>query len=109
VPAGAVVDIWLDLERDGAWRSAAEHVVASQEVVEGVERLAFEIPAWAAAGPTFARMRISTSGSMSSNGLAADVEVEDYAVTIDPPTATTPLLDSRTPSPQPRCEAASRH
>jgi hypothetical protein len=90
-PAGAIVDVWLDVDRDGTWYSAAEHVVAAEVVAEGVQRLAFEVPAWASAGPTFARVRISTAGNVSANGVAADGEVEDYAVTIEPPTATTPV------------------
>ena len=48
-------------------------------------RMPGEMPTWAVPGNTYARFRLSTAGDLGVGGLAADGEVEDYPLTIDPP------------------------
>jgi hypothetical protein len=86
-PTGAYLDAWLDFDGDGAWGRAEEWIAQSVAVVEGANAITFDVPAWAAAGVTYARLRLSTAGGLGHLGPAADGEVEDYAVTIAAPTA----------------------
>lgn len=86
-PEGAMLDAWIDFNGDGSWDFATEQVAASLPVVAGDNVLRFEVPTDAAAGATYARFRLSTSGGLAPRGEAADGEVEDYAVTILPAVA----------------------
>ena len=86
---GARVDAWIDFNRDGHWGGAFEHIVDDVELADGVHALEFDVPSWAVAGTTFARVRISSAGSHAPAGYAADGEVEDYAVQIIPPATAT--------------------
>ena len=81
------IDAWMDLNGNGAFDHPTEHIGGgvSIPVVAGSNTLNFAIPASAVAGPTFARLRISSDGGLLPTGLAVDGEVEDYAVTISPP------------------------
>ena len=81
----ALLDAWVDFNGDGNWGGLSEQIFASQAVVVGVNNLTFDVPGWAIDGTTFARFRLSTAGSLGPEGLAANGEVEDYAVTITPP------------------------
>ncbi len=76
------LDAWIDFNRDGDFGDAGEQIFASQELSAGTKLLSFTIPAGASAGSTFARFRISSTGGLAPTGLAADGEVEDYAVTV---------------------------
>ena len=64
----------------------------------GTNSLTFNIPNDALAGPTFARLRLSTGGGLQPFGGAADGEVEDYVVTIANPIAFGPQQILNTPS-----------
>jgi hypothetical protein len=88
-PAGARLDAWLDFNADGDWGVAEDRLLIGAAVVNGDNLFSIEVPAWANAGPTFARFRLSTGGSPTPTGAAADGEVEDYAVTIAGAAATT--------------------
>lgn len=88
-PAGARLDAWIDFDGDGNWSRAEERVAANLSVVEGDNTLTFEVPAWAMAGASYARFRVSTAGKLGYTGAAADGEVEDHAVVIAPPLAAT--------------------
>ncbi|MCA9260238.1 MAG: VCBS repeat-containing protein, partial [Planctomycetales bacterium] len=96
-PAGARLDAWIDFNGDGAWSSPDEQIAASALVAEGANTIAFDVPAAARSGLTFARFRISTVGGLAAILGAADGEVEDYAVEIQPSKAT----EGRFASPQP--------
>ena len=63
-------------------------------VVTGNNTITFDVPSWAADGTTYARFRLSTAGNLGVGGPAADGEVEDYAVTIQPPKAACGMLRS---------------
>lgn len=94
--AGGLLDAWIDFNRDGSWGGPGEQIFASLPVEEGESELVFSVPTWAASGTTVARFRVSTSGGLGYAGGAADGEVEDYSVTINPaPRATGEFADSQ--------------
>ncbi len=81
------LDIWLDLNRNGVFEQATEHLgllAPGYDVVAGVNRILFTIPAGAMVGDTYMRFRISSAGGLLPTGRANDGEVEDYAVKIKP-------------------------
>lgn len=83
--AAGVLDAWMDFNGNGTWEHLAEHVFGGSVTVSaGANNLSFTVPPGAAAGPTFARFRLSSAGGLLPTGLAPDGEVEDYAVTIQP-------------------------
>lgn len=81
----ARVDAWIDFNRDGDWDDEGEKILDNVALISGLQTLNYNLPAGTTAGTTFARVRVSTAGGLGPNGLAADGEVEDYAVTISPP------------------------
>ncbi len=80
--ATAKLDAWIDWNHDGDWADAGEQIFASKTVFSGDNSLTFAVPTGALSGTTFARFRVSTAGGLAPTGLAADGEVEDYAVTV---------------------------
>ena len=83
--AAGLLDAWIDWNADGDWDDTGEQVYASEALAAGANALAITVPADAVAGTTFARFRLSTAGGLAPTGLAADGEVEDHAVTVEPP------------------------
>ncbi|MGD9722542.1 MAG: FG-GAP repeat domain-containing protein [Pirellulales bacterium] len=81
----AKLDAWIDFNGDGNWGGPGEQIADSLPMAVGDNVLAFDVPSSAASGVTFARFRLSTAGDLGLGGAAADGEVEDYALTIDPP------------------------
>ena len=86
-PSGAKLDAWIDFNGDGNWGGPGEQIAANVAVVNGNNIITFDVPSTAKNGTTFARFRLSTAGDLGPGGLAADGEVEDYAVTVIPPAA----------------------
>ncbi|MEZ6132036.1 MAG: spherulation-specific family 4 protein [Planctomycetaceae bacterium] len=86
------LDAWIDFNRDGDWDDPGEQILTNYNLgtTNGSQSVSFPIPQDAGAnvqeGTTFARFRLSTAGSLSVTGAAADGEVEDHAVTIGPST-----------------------
>ena len=78
------LDAWIDFNGDGTWANANEQVFTSIELQPGVNTLLFAVPGGATPGETFARFRVSSTGGLAVVGNAADGEVEDYAVVIEP-------------------------
>ena len=64
-------------------------IADSVAVADGNNTVTFDAPSWAEDGATYARFRLSTSGGLGIRGLADEGEVEDYQVTINPPTSST--------------------
>jgi hypothetical protein len=82
------LDAWLDFSRSNGWADAGEHIFTSAHLVAGSNILTFSVPVNAASGLTYVRFRFRTNpASITYTGLAADGEVEDYAVTIEDPPA----------------------
>lgn len=88
--ATARIDAWIDFDRDGAW-GASEKIIDSAAVIAGLQTLNYALPSDLMAGDTYARVRLSSDGSLLPTGEASDGEVEDYRVTIfeDAPRITT--------------------
>jgi len=82
---GAKLSAWIDFNGDGSLGGPGEQIADSVTMNDGPNVLAFDIPATAVSGAVIARFRLSTAGDLGVKGAAADGEVEDYAVTINPP------------------------
>jgi len=80
---GGVLEAWIDFDRDGVWQHTGERIFAGS-LPDGVHQIPVTAPAQSVVGMTFARFRISTAGGLAPGGLAADGEVEDHAVFIEP-------------------------
>ncbi|MFP6669389.1 MAG: FG-GAP-like repeat-containing protein, partial [Pirellulales bacterium] len=87
-PEGAKLDAWIDFNVDGSWAGLSEQIADSLTVVNGDNTISFDVPSWAADGPTYARFRLSTAGNLGMGGGADDGELEDYRLTINPPVET---------------------
>ena len=94
--AAGKLDVWLDLNRNGVFDNATEKLGSgsSYNVVAGVNRINFTIPAGTPVGTTFMRFRLSTAGSLLPTGRASDGEVEDYTVEVKAlQNAITPIIN----------------
>ena len=91
-PSGARLDAWIDFNADGSWGGPGEQIASSTPVANGDNTIRFDVPSWAANAQTFSRFRLSTAGNLAVRGSAVDGEVEDYAVPILPPAATTGMF-----------------
>ncbi|MCG8650650.1 MAG: GEVED domain-containing protein, partial [Pirellulales bacterium] len=78
------LDAWIDFDGNGRFDHPAEHLGdgTSIDVVGGDNLIQFVIPAGSAAGDTFVRLRLSSTGGLSPVSPALDGEVEDHAVVI---------------------------
>lgn len=88
--ASGLVDGWIDWNQDGTLDHPAEHISGgtSQAVNIGLQTFSVAVPADAVPGNTLLRLRISTAGSLTPYGYAADGEVEDHRVEVPlPPVA----------------------
>lgn len=83
-PSGAFLTCWIDFNGDGCWGGPWEQA-RRRPVDSGGGSAWFDVPSWAVAGPRAARFRLRTAGYLSPRGLAADGEVEDYMVEVQPP------------------------
>jgi hypothetical protein len=84
----AFLDAWIDFNRDGSFGGPMEQIANNVARPAGKSTIEFDVPSWALDGATYARFRVSTVGNLGIGGQASDGEVEDYAVTIKPPTPT---------------------
>jgi len=77
--AAGFVDAWRDINGNGVFDHPAEHIGEGSSVAvdAGSNTLTFTIPGDAAAGATYARIRISSTGGLGPGGAAIDGEVED--------------------------------
>ena len=80
------LNIWLDLNQDGDFDHPTEHLNGgiAWDVVAGVNRINFMIPAGTPVGDTYMRVRLTspTHAAVLPTGRASNGEVEDYAVKI---------------------------
>ena len=82
----AILNAWLDFNRDGDWDDAIDRLFINVGVNPGLNILTSTVPTAAIQGATFARFRLSTTAIDTPTGLAPNGEVEDYQVFISPPT-----------------------
>ena len=87
-PVDAYLDAWIDFNGDGNWDAALERISEHELMHNSDNTIVFDVPSSAVAGQTYARFRLSSAGGLSPYGAAPDGEVEDYAVIIDSPRAT---------------------
>ena len=76
-----LLDAWIDFNGSGTF-DAGEQIAASLAVVAGSNTVSFTVPTVALAGTTYARFRLSSAGGLGPTGVAADGEVEDYALNV---------------------------
>ena len=89
-PSGAKLDAWIDFDGDGSWGGPFEHIADSVAVSSGDNTVRFDVPSGAIDGTTYARFRLSAAGNLAPMGPANDGEVEDWQLTITPPTGGAP-------------------
>lgn len=77
------LDAWIDFGNDGDWIEGPDRIFTALPLQAGVNNLTFNVPANAAAGPTFARFRLSRNGLNTYTGDGGEGEVEDYRVVIE--------------------------
>jgi GEVED domain len=88
-PVNGVVDAWLDFAADGSFAEPGDQIVVSAPVVPGANTLNFFVPASTIGGTqSFARVRLSSMGGLSFDGVypggpVPDGEVEDHPVVIE--------------------------
>jgi hypothetical protein len=82
--ASGELDAWIDFNADGDFDDFGEQIFIG-EPVSGTVSTWFTSFADSLPGETFGRFRLSASGGLAAIGLAADGEVEDYALTLTPP------------------------
>ncbi|MGA1235492.1 MAG: GEVED domain-containing protein [Limisphaerales bacterium] len=74
---------WVDFNANGSWADEGEQIFGGVLLSGGLNDLAFNVPADAVQGRTFARFRYTVQGrALGYTGAAPDGEVEDYAVEI---------------------------
>ena len=76
------LNAWVDFNNDGTFSGAGEQIFTDMPLSAGANQLAFNVPASAPLGQTWARFRFNRRGLLSWNGPATDGEVEDYKVSI---------------------------
>jgi len=91
------VDAWVDFNEDGDWLDPGEKILNSVTVHEGTNRLQFLAPTAQISGSRNARFRISTAGGLAPTGEAADGEVDDLRLFIQPSRAV--ITGPATPTP----------
>lgn len=76
----AVLQAWVDFDRDGEFDTPGEKVIQNQLLAQGTNRLAILTPTWAVVGPTYARFRYGYERDLGPLGLSRAGEVEDYRI-----------------------------
>jgi hypothetical protein len=94
-PDGARLDAWIDFDGDGTWNGPGERIGDQLLLAEGLQTIRFAVPADARPGTTHARFRLSSAGVSGPGGWAADGEVEDHQVQIQPAPVRLTVTDVR--------------
>ena len=87
--AACLLNAWIDYNRDGDFADAGEQLVSDANLAAGASMNLTNVIPVGTAGNTWARFRCSTQTGLGPEGPAADGEVEDYRVEIQPDPATT--------------------
>jgi uncharacterized repeat protein (TIGR01451 family) len=75
------LDAWIDFDGDGVFDNPRDHVAIAAPLVSGSNTINVNVPCDAKSRTTYARFRLSSTGTPSPIGQAIDGEVEDYLVT----------------------------
>ncbi|HXA20528.1 MAG TPA: GEVED domain-containing protein [Thermoanaerobaculia bacterium] len=75
------LDAWIDFDGDGVFDNPRDHVVIAAPLVAGANVINVNVPCDAKTRTTYARFRLSSTGTATPTGQAIDGEVEDYLVT----------------------------
>lgn len=82
-PSDCHLDAFVDWNQNGVFNDAGEQIATNQIIPHGTSAvITVTVPAAATPGTTYARFRCSSAGNLGPTGIAADGEVEDYAVGI---------------------------
>src|SRR6185503_9805050 len=92
------LNAWLDCDHNGSWTGPGEQILTNAPLVAGTNTLQLAVPAQTMPGLAPARFRFNTAGGLGPSGLAADGEVEDYALMILP-VADLSITQTATPDP----------
>ncbi len=79
--SGGYLNGWIDWDLDGEFDND-EQVISAVPVANGYSTYYITVPAWATAGDSWSRFRISSVQNLGPTGGVSDGEVEDYPVTI---------------------------
>ena len=74
------LDAWFDFNADGDWFDGGERVFTGLGTIDVTNIVSVGVPMWASNAQSFARFRFSAQGGLAVTGLAANGEVEDYAI-----------------------------
>ncbi len=78
------LNVWIDFDQNGSWADPGEHVFIDNFLIPGINSLTIIVPSYAIPGTTFARFRFCTLQGLTFMGLAANGEVEDYSIMVEP-------------------------
>lgn len=82
-PSDCHLDAFVDWNQNGVFNDAGEQIATNQIIPHGTSSvITVTVPAGATPGTTYARFRCSSAGNLGPTGIAADGEVEDYAIGI---------------------------
>ncbi len=74
------LDAWIDWDGDGVFNDPRDRIASGLALVAGANTLTVNVPCDAKSALSYARFRLSSAGVAGPGGMAADGEVEDYAV-----------------------------
>jgi hypothetical protein len=78
------LDVWIDLNMNGNWADAGEHIFVTHPVSGGLNVLNYTIPAGTPTGNTYMRFRFRDYyAPLNYDGLSQNGEVEDYMLKIE--------------------------
>ena len=78
------LDVWIDLNMNGTWADAGEHIFITVPVSGGLNTLTYTIPTSTPNGSTYLRYRFRDyNAPINFDGLAENGEVEDYRMEIE--------------------------
>ncbi len=78
------LDVWIDLNMNGTWADAGEHIFNTLPVSGGLNSLTYTMPSATSSGQTYLRFRFRDyNAPLSFDGLAENGEVEDYILKIE--------------------------
>jgi uncharacterized repeat protein (TIGR01451 family) len=77
------LDAWMDFDGDGQFNDPRDRIATGLAITAGANSVPVNIPCNARTSQSYARFRLSSTGSATPTGAAVDGEVEDYAVALE--------------------------